>query len=46
MPEQPSPATARPIIKAVEFGAVPHITEPISNITIVIKNVHLTGYTL
>jgi len=30
MPADPNPATARPMIKAVLFGAAPQIAEPIS----------------
>jgi hypothetical protein len=32
IPEQPTPATARPMIKTLEVGAIPHINEPASNI--------------
>lgn len=30
MPATPAPATALPIINVVEFGAIPHISEPSS----------------
>jgi hypothetical protein len=30
IPAAPTPATARPIMRAVEFGATPQISEPIS----------------
>ncbi len=30
MPEEPLPAIARPTMNAVEFGAAPHIADPIS----------------
>lgn len=38
-PAPPIPATARPIIKAVEEGATPQINEPISKMTTNMKNV-------
>jgi hypothetical protein len=34
MPEEPSPAMARPIMSAVEFGAAPQIADPTSKIRI------------
>lgn len=43
MPAEPMPATARPIIRAVEFGAAPQIAEPISKMVMAIKKTHLTG---
>lgn len=33
MPAEPMPATARPIMKAVELGAAPQIAEPTSKTT-------------
>jgi hypothetical protein len=41
MPQEPSPAIALPIMKAVEFGAAPHIADPISNNTMAMRNTHL-----
>jgi hypothetical protein len=32
IPEHPTPATARPTIKILEFGAIPQINDPISKI--------------
>jgi hypothetical protein len=37
IPAQPSPATARPTIRAVEVGAVPQTKEPISKIAMAIR---------
>ncbi len=39
MPAPPRPAIARPTIKTIEFGAAPHMTDPISNRATVIKKV-------
>lgn len=39
MPAPPNPAIARPRMKAMEFGAAPHITEPISKTATVNKKV-------
>lgn len=44
MPAPPRPAIARPIIKAIELGAAPHMADPISNKTIVIKKVLASGW--
>lgn len=43
MPAPPTPAIARPMIKAIEFGAAPQITEPISNRATVHKKVLACG---
>jgi hypothetical protein len=40
MPLDPNPEIARPIMKAVEVGAAPQIAEPISKMTIPLRNVH------
>jgi hypothetical protein len=40
IPADPKPATARPMIRAVEVGAVPQTKEPISKIPKAIKNTH------
>jgi hypothetical protein len=40
MPENPRPATARPMMKAVEFGAAPQIADPISNRDIAVIKTH------
>jgi hypothetical protein len=45
MPAQPKPAIARPMMSAVEFGAVPQMIEPISKMIIHTKKVHLTEKT-
>lgn len=37
IPAEPSPAMARPMIKAVEFGAAPHTADPISKIPMAIR---------
>jgi len=41
MPEEPTPAIALPMIKAVEVGAAPQTTLPISKIAMEVKNTHL-----
>lgn len=41
IPEEPDPAMARPIINAVEFGAAPHIADPISKTAIEERNTFL-----
>lgn len=38
MPAPPRPAMARPRIKAIEFGAAPQTTDPISNSATAIRN--------
>lgn len=43
IPAEPMPATARPIIRAVELGAAPQIADPISKMVMAIKKTHLTG---
>jgi hypothetical protein len=37
MPAEPTPAIARPMINAVEFGAAPQMSEPTSKITMETK---------
>lgn len=34
IPEEPDPAIERPTMNAVEFGAAPHIADPISKTAI------------
>jgi hypothetical protein len=41
IPDDPIPAMARPIMKALEFGAAPQMAEPISKSPIVERNTHL-----
>lgn len=38
IPALPKPAMARPRMKAIEFGAAPQMTEPISNNATAIRN--------
>jgi len=40
-PEEPSPAMARPTIKAFEVGAAPHTAEPTSKMSIEVRKTHL-----
>jgi len=40
-PAAPNPAIALPRIKAVEFGDIPQINDPISKIVMAIKNTYL-----
>lgn len=40
IPDEPRPATARPIIRALEFGAAPQTAEPTSNIAIAVRKIH------
>src|SRR3569833_2647236 len=42
-PPAPSPAMARPMIKATEFGAAPQIAEPISNKSTAAKKEYFTS---
>ena len=37
IPADPTPATARPMIRAIEFGAAPQIKLPISNSPIAVR---------
>jgi len=37
IPADPNPAIARPRIKAIEFGAIPHIKLPSSKIPIAVR---------
>jgi len=37
IPAEPIPATARPMMSAIEFGATPHIKLPSSNIPIAMR---------
>jgi hypothetical protein len=39
MPADAKPAMARPTMKMTEFGAMPQMADPISNITMLIKKV-------
>ncbi|KAL8789124.1 MAG: hypothetical protein Q9195_006990 [Heterodermia aff. obscurata] len=41
MPAAPNPDTARPTMKALDVGAAPQSTEPISKMTIMLKKTHL-----
>ena len=41
MPADPTPAIARPMIKVVEFGDTPQMSEPISKMTMETKYAHL-----
>lgn len=41
IPPEPTPAMARPNMKAIEFGAAPHRAEPTSNRKIDVMNVTL-----
>lgn len=41
IPADPTPATARPMIRATEVGAAPQMTEPTSKIKIAVKYTHL-----
>ena len=43
IPDAPSPATARPMIKALEVGAAPQTAEPISNIPIDVMKTVFAG---
>jgi hypothetical protein len=43
IPAAPNPATALPMIKAMELGAAAQITEPTSNIRILIRKVILSS---
>ena len=40
IPELPSPATARPIMKATEFGAAAQMMDPISKMPMRMRNTH------
>lgn len=42
-PEEPMPAMARPIMKAVEFGADPQTADPISKSTMQVRKTGLAG---
>ena len=41
MPADPSPATARPMMKATEVGAAPQMAEPISNSAMAVRKTAL-----
>lgn len=41
MPEHPRPEIALPMIRTVEFGAAPHIAEPISKMATLRMKIHL-----
>jgi len=41
IPADPMPATARPMIRAIEFGARPQIKDPISNTAMALRYTHL-----
>lgn len=41
IPALPSPAMARPIIRTVELGATPQISEPSSNMHSATRKTHL-----
>lgn len=41
MPQEPNPAIALPMMKAVELGAAPHTAEPISNRTMADRSTRL-----
>jgi hypothetical protein len=41
IPAAPIPATARPMMRAVEFGATPQIREPISKMKRAMRYTHL-----
>lgn len=41
IPADPRPATARPVIKAFEFGAAPHNRDPISKKAMATSITHL-----
>lgn len=41
IPADPTPAIARPIIKAAELGAAPQMALPISKMTSAVKYTHL-----
>jgi hypothetical protein len=41
IPADPTPAIARPMIKAAELGAAPQMALPISKMTRAIKKTHL-----
>jgi hypothetical protein len=41
MPAAPIPATARPMMRAVEFGATPQMSEPISKMKSAMRYTHL-----
>lgn len=43
IPAPPTPAIARPMIKASELGAAPHIAEPTSKMKMAVKKTHFTG---
>lgn len=42
MPADPSPAMARPMMKAGEVGAAPHTAEPTSNRKMAVRKTDLT----
>lgn len=43
IPAPPTPATALPIISAVEDGAAPQTAEPTSKIMIAMRKIHFAG---
>jgi hypothetical protein len=43
IPAPPTPATALPIMSAVEEGAAAQTVEPTSNIVIAMRNIHFAG---
>jgi hypothetical protein len=42
-PDEPAPAIALPIMRAIEFGAAPQTAEPTSNRQMEAKKMFLTG---
>jgi hypothetical protein len=42
IPDEPSPEIARPMIRAVEFGAAPHSVDPASKMPMASKKTYLT----
>lgn len=42
-PALPSPAIARPMMNAIEFGAAPQMVDPISKIPMTVKKTYFGG---